>query len=234
MPLVPDNVDAKIRFYQTRLDTWELNAEEIGLSASDVELLRAKVDAAREALDARNLAMGQAQAATLAMHLAVDAMHALGAADILRVRAKAAQTGDDGVYSKASLPLPKKASPIGEPTKPGRFEVELKQGGELALTWKCRTPGDSGGTVYEVRRRLGGLMGPSEFLGLTTIKQFVDTTIPRGTSSITYEVTPIRGAGGVARDRTRRGPTGCTNVNFGTMDSAAGVGRTSTVAKVAA
>lgn len=225
MPLVPENVEQRIAFYTTHLNAWEQHAQEIGLSQQDIDLLREKVAAARAAMLARDIAMETTRSLTAKMHLAVEEMHALGSVDILKVRIKARMEHAPDVYAKANLPLPRKASPVGVPEKPRAFETQLLADGSVELSWKCRTPGDNGGTIYEVTRRIpmpgatGTDRGAAVILGMTSIKRFVDDSLPAGTATAFYEVTPMRGASGVASERTTRGATGTTVVNLGVRTS---------------
>jgi hypothetical protein len=144
--------------------------------------------------------------------LAVDELANAGGSVILRVRAKARIDGG-AVYSAAQIRRPKNPAPIAAPGEPTSFQVQLQPGGLLKLTWKCRNPAGSQGTMYEIQRSLAG--GVFEFVGQVGVKKFIDTKIPAGTGCVTYRVTAIR--------TTRRGPSADHIVNFGVNGSRARV-----------
>src|SRR5689334_19924294 len=76
------------------------------------------------------------------------------AAIISQVRAKAGMAGN-GIYIRASIDVPKKGSPIGQPGQPTSFRHTLSPDGALRLTWKCKQPRGAVGTIYQVYRQIG-------------------------------------------------------------------------------
>lgn len=206
MRTVPRNQSPKISFFKSRLVKWNENAEQIGVSPEDVALLSARTDAARVALSAQRAAQMAAEAATLKLQIAMDEMATQGAAMLLQIRAKARMSGNNRVYSLAQIATPKKGSPIGVPGKPNRFEFMVDDLGALRMTWQCKNPRGSTGTIYQIYRRIGG-SGEMTFLGTSGKKRFVDTTLPIGASSIMYQIRAVRS--------TKVGEAATFNVNFG-------------------
>lgn len=204
MNVVPKNLVDRIEFYEGHMEPWGDHAVEIGTSPAEVADLASKTAAAREAYAQQQTAQSAARAATLRLKLAVDDMAGAGASIILQIRARAGGDGD-GVYSLASIGPPAKRSPKGEPGRPDRLAWGLGQEGALTLTWKCRNPRGSKGTIYQVWRRMDG--GPLEYLGQSGTKRFVDATVPQGTARITYQIQAVRS--------TAVGPWAMFNVNFG-------------------
>jgi hypothetical protein len=176
----------------------------IGLTAAEVTDLQTKTDAAAAALAAQLEAQNASKVATQALKDAVDAMQTTGAAMIVQIRAKAANGGGNEVYNLAEIPVPATPSPAGPPGKPGSFTAELNEDGSLSIKWKCASPG--GGVTYQVYRRVTAT-GEFAYQANTGVKEFVDTTIPAGSSQVTYQVRAIR--------PTAAGAWAQFNVNFG-------------------
>ena len=110
------------------------------------------------------------------------------------------------MYPLAQIPAPAVPSPVGPPGTPFDFTVALQQTGAVTLRWKCNNPVGASGTVYEVRRRVGGT-GTFGFLANVGTRSFTDETIPGGSNGVTYQITATRS--------TRRGTPAQFNVNFG-------------------
>lgn len=191
MGIVPKPTAKRIAFYRTRIAKFEQNAEAIGTTPEAVADLDAKLVVARDALSHQRKAQNAARSATLRLRLAMDEVTNAGAAIISQVRTKARMTGNPGVYSLASLPPIAERSPMAEPGTPTAFSFTLESDGLLLLKWQCKNPRGSSGTMYHVFRSIGA-NSPLIFLGATGSKAFLDSTIPPGTSAITYRVQAFR------------------------------------------
>jgi hypothetical protein len=108
----------------------------------------------------------------------------------------------------ATRPTP---APRPAPGTPNRFAVALAGDGALTLKWKCNNPRGTGGTMYQVWRRVGGT-APFEYLGGSGTKAFVDATIPAGTPQVTYQIQAVRS--------TAVGAWAQYTVSFGTSGAA--------------
>lgn len=190
MRVVPRNDGPRIAFYRGHVEQWLENAEQIGASSEMVTELQTLTEAAREAYVAQLRAKSAARAATQRLKQAVRKMHSLGSSIILQIRSKAGTTTPN-VYPLASLPVPKKRSPIGPPGKPDEVRFTLHQNGWLELRWTCKNPRGSAGTVYKLWRSVGG--GPFQYLGGTGKKHFKDKALPTGASVVTYQLRAVRG-----------------------------------------
>jgi hypothetical protein len=206
MSVVPNKKLQRVQFYESHLSPWTTNAVAIGTTAPAVTDLQTKTQAARAAFDAQQAAKQTAKAKTEAFLAAVKVMGTAGAAIMKQIRAKGESTGDPNVYELAEIPGPATPTPQGPPGTPFDFKVKLFQNGSLELKWKCSNP-PGGGVVYNVYRR-NEATGQFHFLGGTTMREFGDSTIPAGSSQITYQIQGVRasGIGAVAE----------FNVNFGT------------------
>lgn len=205
MRVIPKTAAKKISFIRSHLAAWTAHAEELGLSADEIAELNARLAAAQQAFDSQRAAQLAARSATLAFHGAAAALAKVGASAVLKIRATARGKDPRKIYPLASLPVPKKGSPIGAPGRPDDFHVQLRELGQLLLKWKCKHPRNSEGTVYEIWRSIDG--GEFTFLNVTGKKRYTDSTLPAGAKTATYRVTAMRS--------TRRGKAGGHVVNLG-------------------
>jgi hypothetical protein len=217
MALVPDTKAGKVAFYKSRLALWTENSVAIGSSAAEITELSALVTAAEAEVLDQDEKHETARSATLAADTAVAAMDAAGATVISGVRHKA-RTAGDVVYTLANIPAPAIPGPRPAPGKPEEFTVELQANGALTLKWKCANPPGTQGTMYMLWRRIGAT-GNFEGIGGSGDKMFVDSTLPAGTASVTYQIQAVRS--------TAVGPWAQYTVNFGVTPS----GTTTSVAE---
>jgi hypothetical protein len=190
MGLIPDTKTGKIAFYQSKIAPWTTNAVAIGTTATAVAELDTKLTTAQDALAAQDAATEAAKTATATANNAISALTAAGA-DILRqIRAKGAITGDS-VYELAQIPAPATPTPVGPPGTPYKLGVTLRPTGALEFTWKCDNPTGSVGTIYNVYRALEG-SDDFKYLGGTGTRNFVDHTLPAGSTNVTYQIQAVR------------------------------------------
>jgi hypothetical protein len=205
MRLVPKDINGAIDFFNVHAQFWAQDPGAIGTTPERVAELQARVAAAREAHLAQRQMQDAARSATIRLQLALDEMKDLGTTIVQEVRAKAAVDGPE-IFVDASLPLPRKGSPIGEPGTPKNFSFQLDAIGALMLKWDCDHPRGAVGTMYRISRRIGW-NGPFTFIGLCGKKSFNDDTLPAGVAMATYEI--------VAYRSTKTGSAGVFMVCFG-------------------
>lgn len=168
------------------------NATALGLSAGQNAAL---AGAFTQAADAQAAAVAARNASRAATSQANDMFGDLREAvsDIIRtIRYTAENTGNPGLYNLAQIPPPADPSTVPPPTQPSDVIVQLASEGTLTLRWK--STGSNGG-FYLVKRRIGGNPStPFTNLGGSGNKEFVDATLPLGTSTVTYIITPQRGS----------------------------------------
>jgi len=208
MGVVPDTRLGKIEFYEAHISPWTTNAAGIGLTPASVTALGTLTTQARAAYNAHIAARDAARAATDNFYDKVRDMHnGPGAgADMIRTIRNHAETKDDpNVYVLAQIPPPATPGTTPPPGTPFEFTVGLLQNGALELKWKCNNPSGTQGTIYEVKRAIGG--GAFNFVGATGVKLFTDDTLPSGSAPVTYQITAVRS--------TARGNPAQFTVNFG-------------------
>lgn len=218
MGVVPDTRLGKIEFYEAHITPWTSNAAAIGLTPTAVTGLSTLTTAARAAYNAAEAARQAAKTATLAFHDAVRAMHSnpgAGQDMIDTIRNYAESKNLPNVFVLAQIPPPADPSTAPPPGTPFEFRVGLLQNGALELKWKCNNPSGTQGTIYEVKRAIGGGGGGMQFVGATGVKSFTDETLPSGATPVTYQVTAVRS--------TARGNPAQFTVNFGIGGGGAGL-----------
>lgn len=192
MGVVPTkDVDA-VQFFESHIPVWQTNAAAIGLTAAQVTAMATAVTAARKALGDQSTAKQAAKASTTTLHTAVSAMRTMGGDLIKTIKAYAATTDNQNVYSKAEIPPPSAPTPVPPPGQPTKFKVELTPEGAIMLSWKADNAAASSGAYFSVRRKLNT---ETDFVlvGNTGGKSFVDDTITQGITGATYIVQGFRG-----------------------------------------
>jgi len=208
MGTVPNDRLGKIEFYEAHLAPWTINAAAIGLLPASVTALGTLTTQARAAFNAAEAARQAARAATQNFYDKVRNMHGgagAGSDMIETIKNYAQSKNDPNIYVLAQIPPPAVPGITPPPGTPFDFTVGLLQNGALELKWKCNNPSGTQGTIYEVKRQIGG--GALTFVGATGVKVFTDETLPSGSSPATYQITAVRS--------TARGNPAQFTVNFG-------------------
>ena len=205
MGVIPNTRVGKIEFFESHISPWTEHVADIGLTAGSVANLTSLTEAARASFLAAEEARQASKAATEAFYTAVAAMAKSGTSMVETIRVYADVNNNPNVFVLAEIPAPSSGSPVGPPGTPFQPVVTLSQTGAIALNWKCNNPSGASGTIYEVRRQIGG--GSFAFIGATGTREFVDDTIPAGSSIVNYQVNGLRS--------TVRGPVATFNVRFG-------------------
>lgn len=210
MAVIPGDRAQQIVFCKQHLAPWAANAAAIGIVAGDVTTLTTRTDAAQTALNAALAARQTAKAATEAYYNAVDLMTDKAREIVKTIKAYADSKNDPNIFILAQIPAP--TPPVAgssvPPGKPDRFNVTLNPGGSLTLAWRSTNAASSTGGSFIIARRpaptasdpnppyavvgTAAGSGQSEAGGSRTIT-FTDLSIPFGTTSVSYIVTPRRG-----------------------------------------
>ncbi len=206
MGVVPQNREAKLAFYEAHIAPFTANAGDIGLTAGEVANLTSLAEAGRAALLAANEARNASKAATQAYYTAIANLGKAGAGLIETIRVFAEANNNPNVYLLAQIPPPAIDAPVPPPGQPREFVVTLGQNGWIQLNWKCTNPEGAVGTAYEIQRKVGN--GSFSIIGIAGgNKEYVDSTLPAGSTGVVYQVTGVRSG--------LRGPVSQVNVNFG-------------------
>lgn len=180
----------KIEFYEAHLAPWNTNAAAIGLNPAMITQITTDTNAARAAYNAAIAARNASKAATQAYYDAVGVMAEYGSSLISTIRAKAENTADPTVYTKAQIPPPAPPTPAGPPTDATNLRATVQNDGSVLLQWDGTV---RNGQFFSVRRQLGGSTAWAN-LGSVRVKSFVDSTLPAGSAAAVYQVFAHRGS----------------------------------------
>ncbi len=116
----------------------------------------------------------------------------LTAQALATIRLTAAKSGDRGVYTLAMIAPPKQATPLAPPGQPYRIEATLLPQGSISISWEVDNPAGSSNVTYNVLRKL---QNEETFQLVATVgmKKYVDITLPRAISEVTYAIQGQRG-----------------------------------------
>jgi hypothetical protein len=192
MRVLPKTLSSRISFLETHLTVWAADPGAVGLTGAEITALQGLLAEASAASLAAHEARNAARAATFAMNVAGRRMTAATSGAIGRIKVAAA--ADSEVYIRAQIPVPDPMSTTPAPATPTRFACALRTTGGLELSWDCKNPRGTQGTMYEITRRIVGVAGAEgfTFAGVVGEKSFVDDTVPAGATSVEYQVTAIR------------------------------------------
>lgn len=232
--VLPDNPAAQLRFFETHSTIWlAAPPSAIGLSDTQAAAVDEATARAAVAFAAAQVARQAARSATLDWETAAAALRELGGNAINTIKAFARASDDPNVFPAAGI------TPPGRPGPKRRSQSEADAAvpnirtcaarpnafGGVEVEWTCgmgATMGAGAGMMYRVMRSLD--RGPSvliEFVGSPgpgrrTVR-FTDDSVPTGTRTADYTVTPMRGG---ATGRT--GPI--ASVQFGSESGATPTG----------
>lgn len=208
MPTYPTSPrPAFLQWCQAHVNVFNTQAANIGLTDTQAQAFQAAVAAAAGSLIDVQSAKDASRAATASATDRFSLLRASAAEMVRSIRTFAENTNNQAeVYQLAQISAPASPSPAPPPGQPFMPRVTLLENGAIRLAWKCNNPSGTQGTIYEVRRRVGG-QGAFAFIGASGVKSFDDGTIPAGASQVTYEITAVRS--------TQRGVPAQFNVNFG-------------------
>ena len=66
--------------------------------------------------------------------------------------------------------------------------------GEVILTWKTKQPRGVSNVTFEIHRAFNNDLSTMKIIDTTAGREFIDSTIPRGTHSVHYTLVPKRGS----------------------------------------
>ena len=214
MAVLPESKLEQIQFCESHIPVWSANAVAIGLTAAQVTTLTGQTTTARTSYTAALSTRQAAKAATTTFHNNTKAMRNTAADLIAVIKAYAESKNDPNIYGIAQIPPPAPPSPSTPPGQPFNFGVAVEPSGALTLSWESENSAASNGGFFTVQRRLGAGGGYFTIGGTPGVggggrrNTFTDDTLPAGTPTVSYIVTPKRG--------TQTGTPGeAVNITFG-------------------
>jgi hypothetical protein len=189
----------QIQFCETHNPVWAANAVAIGLTVPQVTALTTLTTAARASYSTSQTTRQAAKAATTTFHNNTKSMRDSAADLIALIKAYAESKNDPNIYGLAQIPPPSPPTPAVAPSQPINFAVTIEPTGALTLSFESENSGASSGGFFIVQRRLGASGNYTTIGGTPGVggggrrTTFTDDTLPGGTPTVSYIVTPRRG-----------------------------------------
>ncbi len=185
MPVLPEQINERIMWFEQRIVSWIGSPAAIGLTAAQCTALDLAIKSARNAYNAAAAARIAAKNATIGQATNVRNMTALGSDALRFIKAYAeAQPNPDVVYQAASVPPPAPATPPGPPVPPVDVTGDPNADGTVTVKWKGSTAYQ---TFFTVWRRVGNSTQWTQ-VGSVATKSFLDDSVPAGSPSVTYVI----------------------------------------------
>lgn len=185
MPILPDQINERIQWFEQRLPSWIAAPATIGLTAAQCTALDNATKAARAAYTAAQVARIAAKNATIGQGNSVRGMTTLGSDTLRFIKAFAeASANPNAVYQAASVPPPAPPTPPGPPVPPTDVTGDPNADGTVTVKWKGSTAYQ---TFFTVWRRVGNSTQWTQ-VGSVATKSFLDDSVPAGSPSVTYVI----------------------------------------------
>jgi len=182
----------RLEYFAKHMSPWAVSPTSIGLTAGKVTQLTELVGEGETALSTAEELRQSSKAATLGWYNASNQLNELGQECLDLIRVFAESSADPlAVFQAAEVDPPAPPQPLGAPGKPDTVVASINEQGYLTLSWKSTNAAPSTGAFFTITRRLGS--GAPALVGAVPAREFVDTTIPEGTGTVTYLIQGRRG-----------------------------------------
>lgn len=202
MGRIPNGDAALLAWARTHADRWSPAQGQppmIGLDNAQRARFGEKTDAAEAAHSAMLAARQRALDATAAKDAAFAILRREASADLARIDAHAATTGDEATYARAGVRAPKTPGQRPAPPEPTDLRTRINTDGSIRLSFKVAT---GGGASYLVQRTTTGPDGVASayiILGFAEKnKTYIDRAVPTGLKSVGYRVAARLNTGAVS------------------------------------
>ena len=208
--ILPDNPRGQLQFFQVRAPQWVVDPVALGLTNTQAAAVQAATAAAAAAWMRAQVAREAAQRATLDWSFAARHLREIGGEAVRTIKAFAEASGAESVYPAAGIATPGRPGPKRrdqseqDAAVPRVRSVHARPDafGGVVVEWTCgqgETMGAGAGMFYRVERSIDNgarvllevIGGPGP--GRRT-SRFTDTTVPTGTRTAEYFITPMRGS----------------------------------------
>lgn len=184
-----------LTFASTHAQQWQERFAEIGLTQEQAAQIAEQVPQLRDAIRDANLARQAAISATMNMNFVARSLFEAAAGAVRTIRAHAEWTGDGTIYASAGIEPPKvRSRQAAPPSTPTALAATINSMGEVILTWKTKQPRGVSNVTFEIHRAFNDDLSTMKIIDTTAGREFIDSTIPRGTHSVHYILVPKRGS----------------------------------------
>lgn len=187
----PSRQGQLIPWARTRATLWlggQSGPPDIGISAPQSVEFDQAVTAVEAAVAAESAAKAALKTAGQNKRTAYKKMVKLLGSLMRTIDAYADNTGDPGVWSRASIPAPRTGGERPAPPQPTALSTQLVDNGSVLFAWEVAS---GGGAMYEVQRQIvpvDAAPGPWQTIAFIGQKRFVDEAVPVGVAAVNYQV----------------------------------------------
>lgn len=183
---VNNKIVTEINYWNGLWPLWEPTPANFGVTTNQVKALKDAAAAALQAYDSAQAARKAAKDATAAQTEALRQMRTVGRSDVNTIKAFIEQSGNPKLWAEAGLTPPATPGTVANPTAPFDLRGTLDQQGNFTLKWKSSQPTGASGTVYSIYRGINN--AEPTLLDTVGPRQFVDETIPAGSTGVVYYI----------------------------------------------
>jgi hypothetical protein len=195
--LPPQRLD-QVQFCEDHHDVWAASFAQIGITSAMVTALDTLTTQARKDYAAAQQARQASKAATQAFYNSCGLMRDKAAEMIRVIKTYADTTNNPNVYTIAQIPEPAAPGTNPPPGQPENVVVTLGLSGVLNFKWKSE---NATGGFFQIKRKIGAASNPWVIIGGSGNREFVDTTLPMGTTNVSYVIQGFRsGTPGIESD----------------------------------
>lgn len=195
-------IEEQLLWLENHMNQWQLVEGEVGLAAAQVTQFKALVNEARAKYAEARTARDDSKHATTAQNIALRAARQEASDLVDTIKNFIANTADsEGLWAVAGLnpPAPRGVTP--PPNAPTNLSASVDPLGNIVVKWKATQPRGATGTVYSITRALNNAPNFT-LIDVVGEKQFVDSTVPLGTTNVSYVIIAKRsGASSVPSER---------------------------------
>lgn len=194
MPVnIPNGRVQSLQWLEGIISQWGDNQALIGLTSAQVISIGTEIANTRQAFSSVETVRADSKAKTGNFYALSDDLSQTAASYISIIKGTAMSSETPAaVYLAAGITPKDPPSPLAPPEQPVIESLTLNSLGDITLTWTGRGPV---GTVYIVSRKLNTeptwtIVGQTGGLD----KVLIDSAVPDGTASASYNVTAVRGS----------------------------------------
>ncbi len=179
-------IEDQLVWLENHMNQWQLVESEVGLAPAQVTQFKALVNEARAKYGEARNARDASKYATTAQNIALKAAKAQASDLIDTIKAFIANTGNSqGLWAVAGLNPPAPRGTTPPPNPPTNLSASVDSLGNVVVKWKASQPAQ--GTVYSITRAFNNTANFT-LIEVVGEKQYVDSTVPLGTSSVAYVI----------------------------------------------
>lgn len=182
----------KLQWIEARIEQWQQNQAQIGISVQQITNLKTLVGSASAAFTGAEFARAAAKNATRDFYDAFNDMSGPTRDLINTIKAYAETTNNPSVFSLSSIEPPAPPTPAQAPSTPFDVSGSVSPTGNATITWDADRSGASSGIFFMVERKRGN-EATFSIIGGTAEKAFLDVDPRFATGTVQYRVKAQRG-----------------------------------------